>query len=83
MPSVIQRSSQTVAHYSREAVRLIAQFQDEHPDADQRRLPIVQTAEWYLGAHGRWSDSTVRIFGLALEQELRSLLDYDTFEWHR
>lgn len=80
MLSAIQRSSQTVAHYSSEAVRLIAQFQNEHPDADQRRLPVVQTAEWYLGAHGRWSESTVRIYGLALEQEVRSLLDYDTFD---
>jgi hypothetical protein len=80
MLSAIQRSSRTVAHYSSEAVRLIAQFQNEHPEANQRRLPVVQTAEWYLAAHGRWSGSTVRIYGLALEQEVRSLLDYDTFD---
>lgn len=80
MLSVVQRSSQTVDHYSRESIRLIAQFQNEHSDADPRRLPIVETAEWYLGAHGRWSDSTIRIYGLALEQEMRRLLDYDTFD---
>ncbi|HLG84601.1 MAG TPA: hypothetical protein VKY22_26645 [Bradyrhizobium sp.] len=68
MLSVVQRSPQTADHYSRESIRLIAQFQNEHPDADPRRLPIVLTPEWYLGAHGRWSGSTVRIYGLALEQ---------------
>ena len=68
MLSVVQRSPQTADHYSRESIRLIAQFQNEHPDADPRRLPIVLTPEWYLGPHGRWSGSTVRIYGLALEQ---------------
>lgn len=80
MLSVIKRSSQTFAHYSSEAVRLIAQFQNENPDADPRRLPIVQTAEWCLGSHGRWSEGTIRIYALALEQEMKTLLEYDTFD---
>ncbi|MVT54250.1 hypothetical protein GPL17_27725 [Bradyrhizobium yuanmingense] len=80
MLSVIQRSPQTFAHYSSEAVRLITQFQNENTDADPRRLPIVQTAEWYLGSHGRWSEGTIRIYALALEQEMKSLLEYDTFD---
>jgi hypothetical protein len=80
MGLVIQRSSHTIAHYSREAVRLIAQFQNEHPDADQRRLPIVQTAEWFLNSHGRWAEGTIKIYALSLEQEMLSLLEYDSFD---
>ncbi|CUT13572.1 MULTISPECIES: hypothetical protein [Bradyrhizobium] len=77
---VTQRSSQTVDYYSGETIRLIAQCHNEQPYADPRALPIVLAAEWYLRARGRWSDSTVRIYGLALEQEMISLLSYDSFD---
>lgn len=80
MLSVVQRSSQTVDHYSRQSVMLIGQFQKENPYADPRGLPIVLASEWYLGSHGRWSDSTVRIYGLSLEQELMGILEYDTVD---
>jgi integrase len=80
MLSAIQRSTKTISFYEHEAVRLMAQFQDEHPGADQRELPIVQTTEWFLDSHGRWANGTVRLFALALEQELNCVLDYDTFD---
>jgi integrase len=80
MLSVIQRSDETVALYSRETVRLIAQFQSENPDANPHILPIVATAEWFLNSHGRWAPSSIRVFALALEQEIKDLLEYDTFD---
>ncbi|MFK4384672.1 hypothetical protein [Bradyrhizobium sp. USDA 223] len=38
MLSVVQRSSQTVDHYSRQSILLIGQFQKENPHADPRGL---------------------------------------------
>jgi hypothetical protein len=80
MLSVVQRSSQTVAHYSHQSVMLISQFHNEHPDADPKRLPILATAEWFLDSPGRWSESTIRIYALALEQEIEGLLEFDRFD---
>jgi integrase len=78
MLSVIQRSSETVAHYSREAARLVAQFERENPD-EQRREPLIHTAEWFLNCHGVWAESSIRIFALALAQEIEGMLEYDSF----
>ena len=80
MLSVIHRSAETVALYSREAIRLIAQFQKEHPDANQRTLPIIGAAEWFLNSPGRWAEGSIRIYALSLEQEMEGLLEYDRFD---
>lgn len=80
MPTAIQRSAKTILIYEREAVRLITQSGAESPGADRCELPIIHAVEWYLDdCHGRWAQSTVRLYALALEQALKAALDPDRF----
>ena len=79
MLSVIQRSSSTVAFYSREAARLVDQFERANPD-EQRRQPLIATAEWFLNSSGTFAGSSIRVFALALDQEIRGMLEYDSFD---
>ncbi len=80
MPPAIQRSTKATLQYEFEAFRLIAQCENECPGANPWELPIVQAVDWYLNGHGRWAKPTVRLYALALEQELQNVLDYDTFD---
>jgi hypothetical protein len=63
-----------------EVVALIAQFRREHPEADQRRLPILATAEWFLNSPGRWPADSVKNYARALKREIEGLLEFDTFD---
>ncbi len=84
-PASIKKAKQlekegVAARYSSEVAALIEQFQHEHPDADQRKLPILQTAEWFLNSSGRWTAEPVKVYALALKQEIEGLLEFDTFD---
>jgi integrase len=74
-----KRSPETIAAYERETSRLVAQYQRENPN-DAPRAPLVQTAEWFLNAHARWSDNTIRLYANALEQEMVKILEFDSFD---
>ena len=80
MNYVIEHCAEATTIYSREGVRLIAQFQSENPGANEHTLPIIASTEWFLNSHGRWSQSSIRVFALSLAQELEGLLEYDTFD---
>jgi integrase len=75
----VQRSPETIADYEREATRLIAQYLRENPGS-QPRAPLIQTTYWFLNSHGRWEQSTIRGFAAALQQEMETMLEYDTFD---
>src|SRR5882757_11126932 len=74
-----KRSPGTIAAYEREASRLVAQCQRENPD-DAPSAPLVQTADWFLNAHARWSDNTIRLYANAIEQEMGKILEFDSFD---
>jgi integrase len=74
-----QRSPETIAEYEHEAGRLVAQYVRENP-GHELRAPLVQTAHWFLNSHGRWEKNTIRSYAAALDQEMGSMLDYDTFD---
>jgi hypothetical protein len=74
-----QRSAETIADYQREAGRLVAQYMRENPE-EEPRDPLIQTGFWFLNSPGRWADSSIRIFALALQQEIEGMLEYDTFD---
>jgi integrase len=74
-----KRSPETIAAYERETSRLVAQYQRENSN-DAPGVPLVQTADWFLNAHARWSDNTIRLYANALEQEMGKILEFDSFD---
>jgi hypothetical protein len=83
-PASIKKAKQLekegiAARYSSEVAALIEQFQREHPDADERQLPILAAAEWFLNSPGRWRAEPVKFYALALKQEIEGLLEFDNF----
>ncbi len=74
-----QKSPGTIAKYERETSRLVAQYMRENPNKEPR-APLIQTVHWFLNGHDRWEQNTIRGYAAALEQEMGSMLEYDTFD---
>ena len=78
-----QKKPETIADYRREANRLVAQFLREPPKDDEPLFydkRLLQTANWFLNSHERWSKSTIRRFAAALTQEVQMLASVGEFD---
>lgn len=69
---------ETQQAYGAEAWRLVDQFKREDPGSTVRS-PLLGTIQWFLRQDGRWADTTVRRYAVALAQELEDMLEFDSF----